>query len=106
MSAEIINNLRNFLLFIFKVYLKYWFTAPNASSAPRNDLSLLKSINKYSSENIEVSTFMVMDDEVNNKDKLKIATNLINKKSSTNEKRITYSNNILKMQLHDFISIE
>lgn len=43
-NSTIINNLRRFILFVLKVYLKCWFMSNNAITAPRQDLNMLKQI--------------------------------------------------------------
>lgn len=125
MTPSLLSNLKNFLLFIFKIYLKHWFTAANAISAPLNDLTLLKSIKKYDKENADVSVsannvfgrhlwylntklaaLAFFDDKINNNEKIKMVYNLNNKKNTANEKRISFSNDLLKMQLSDFISTQ
>jgi len=41
------KGLRDAAVFVVHVYLKAWFTAPLPTSAPRNDLNLLKSLHTY-----------------------------------------------------------
>jgi hypothetical protein len=49
------RGLRDICTFIVVVYLKAWYTAPFATSAPRNDLLLLQLLVQYEKENATVS---------------------------------------------------
>lgn len=44
LDEKIINGVRDFLIFVFKVYITAWFTSTNAICASANDLILLKKI--------------------------------------------------------------
>ena len=48
-------GVQNICLFVVKLYLKFWFQAASAVSAPRNDLLFLTEIDKYAEENKDVS---------------------------------------------------
>jgi len=47
LTAHKISSLRQFHMFVIKVYLKAWFTCLCASSAPQNDLQLLCELQSY-----------------------------------------------------------
>lgn len=47
LDQGLLNAIRAMLLFYFKVYLKNWFTATDATSAPRKDLQLLKELKAF-----------------------------------------------------------
>jgi len=49
-------GLQRFTVFVMKVYLKAWFTCQCATSAPRNDLSLLRNIEAYKVLDAPVAT--------------------------------------------------
>ena len=48
-------GIRDICIFTVYLYLKTWFTAPSAISAPWNDLELLKNIDKYKSVKTDIS---------------------------------------------------
>lgn len=58
-SIEITENERlcilEFSLFVIIVYLKPWFSARQAASAPSQDIKLLKQLDLYKSQNVNVS---------------------------------------------------
>ena len=49
-------GLRDMNIFLAKIYLKYWFQAPVAATAARNDLQLLQQLNAYPHRNISEAT--------------------------------------------------
>lgn len=49
-------GLRDLNIFLAKVYLKFWFLAPMASKAARNDLHLLQQLHAYPQRNISAVT--------------------------------------------------
>ena len=49
-------GLRDLNIFLAKVYLKFWFLAPMASTAARNDLQLLQQLHTYPQNNISAAT--------------------------------------------------
>lgn len=49
------NGLREMCKFTVNLYLKAWFTAPLATSAPRNDLRLLNDLYQYEKQNKNIS---------------------------------------------------
>lgn len=51
-----LSGLRRFNVFLMKVYLKTWFTCQCPTSAPRNDLSLLRNIEAYKTLDASVAT--------------------------------------------------
>lgn len=119
-----LNGLRDFLLFVCNIYLKYWYLAPIASSAPRNDLNLLKDLVAYRNENAEMSSnilkvflrhtwyvneqliaLSLFDNEVCSAEKRKMVMNLNKKGSSKMLKRVDIKEGeIMKKELHDFVS--
>lgn len=44
MSAMDLNNIRQFLLFAIKVYVKFWFQTSFARLAPNNDLLFIQEV--------------------------------------------------------------
>jgi len=51
-SGEVLEGLKTFNVFIVKVYIKYWFTSPNAASAPTNDLNFINDLKAYDNKTI------------------------------------------------------
>ena len=49
------KGLQHMCIFIVRIYLKAWISAPEASGAPYNDLLLLKSLLEYSSIHSAIS---------------------------------------------------
>ena len=49
------KSLEDICHFICFIYIKHWYTAPDAESAPRNDLALLKSLNSYQEQNKQIA---------------------------------------------------
>lgn len=120
-----LNELKQFLIFICKVYIKSWFSATSAPCAPNNDLNLIKKLDGYKIQNAflssetlktfgrhlwylspQLAVMALFDNEVTVEVKTKMINNLKNKKCNKNENRIAYSEQILKMELQDFISSE
>lgn len=50
------QGLRDLNIFLAKVYVKYWFLAPKANTAARNDLQLLQQLDGYHKHNIGAAT--------------------------------------------------
>lgn len=46
LKANEITKLRKFCIFVLLYYIKFWFRAPKAASAPRNDLDFIKNLSK------------------------------------------------------------
>lgn len=55
LTAQETEGLRHICAFIVGFYVKAWFTAPNAVSAPYNDLTLLQKFIQYEHVNAAVS---------------------------------------------------
>lgn len=53
------KGLKNLSIFIVCLYVKAWFLAPLASTAPAQDLQFLKQLHAYKVENSEISTVTV-----------------------------------------------
>ena len=53
------EGIRNICKFGVRIYVKAWFTAPSAISAPRLDLQLVKDIEKYKQENVTISSVAI-----------------------------------------------
>ena len=51
LTAREKRGLRDVCIFIVKVYMQSWFTAPAAVSAPSNDLTLIKTLYNYKNDN-------------------------------------------------------
>jgi hypothetical protein len=49
------SSLRDICCFAVSIYIKHWFSAPYAASAPRNDLNLLKSLHNYKTTNENIA---------------------------------------------------
>ena len=56
LTAKECNGLRDLNIFLVKTYLEFWFLAPVASTAARNDLQLLKQLDAYPQRNIGTAT--------------------------------------------------
>ena len=52
LKPEVLEGLKTFNIFIVKVYIKYWFTSPNAASAPINDLNFINYLKVYENKTI------------------------------------------------------
>lgn len=123
LAENVINNIRNFLIFIFKIYLKHWFMAPYAASAPQNDLNLYKMIDSYKidDENIshetkktfsrhlwylneELAGLAFFDDDVDENIKLQMVKNMLTKNGNGNDVRFDPATNILNKELPDFVT--
>ncbi|ESN92854.1 hypothetical protein HELRODRAFT_164985 [Helobdella robusta] len=50
-----LTSIGHFYTFVLKVYIKSWFTSPCASSAPNNDLLLLRELENYKKTNKAVA---------------------------------------------------
>ena len=50
------KNLEEVCKFIASIYVKHWFSASDAASAPRNDLHLLKSLQDYRNINEKIAS--------------------------------------------------
>ena len=59
LSAREAKGLKDFCMFAVSIYLKAWVTAPLPSSAPRNDLELLKAVLKYEDIHPNISKAVV-----------------------------------------------
>lgn len=59
LNAREANGLKDFSIFAVSIYLKAWITAPLPSSAPRNDLELLKAMLKYEDTHPNISKSVV-----------------------------------------------
>lgn len=46
-EGEYHSQLKRFVLFVLRIYIKVWYDAPLATSAPRNDLNFMKSVKEY-----------------------------------------------------------
>jgi len=44
---EVLEGLKTFNVFIVKVFIKYWFTPPNAASVPTNDFNFINDLKAY-----------------------------------------------------------
>jgi len=51
-----LSSLRDFNVFVVRIYLKAWYTAPCPDTAPRTDLNLVKDLQVYKSINERVAT--------------------------------------------------
>ena len=56
LTAREEKGLRNVCLFVVLLYIKIWFTAPSAASAPKNDLAFLKALAGYDIVNSAVAS--------------------------------------------------
>lgn len=55
LTARESSALGEFCVFVVKVYMKAWYTCTNASSAPGNDLQLLRDLHSYKEVNEAIS---------------------------------------------------
>jgi len=56
LTARESRGLLRLNIFLAKVYIKFWFQAPVASTAPRNDLKLLQLLHSYPDRDISADT--------------------------------------------------
>jgi hypothetical protein len=54
-TAKEEKGLTEICWFSVSIYIKHWFSAPSAASAPRNDLCLLKNLNNYKTTNEQLA---------------------------------------------------
>lgn len=54
-----LKELRRFITFILRVYIKYWFTCQIPTIAPKNDLNLLKELVQYNSVDSRLGNILV-----------------------------------------------
>ena len=52
LTAHQEKGLKRVKLFVVQVYMKAWFTAPSSVQSPRNDLELLKNLQRYKDSNV------------------------------------------------------
>lgn len=119
-----IKGIKDVCIFIVRIYIKYWFQAPCASSAPKNDLQLLKDLVAYEKINYslakaamkkimghlwylseELVAFAFFDNEVSLKTKQRMVTALETPGIEDSPKRPTLDYDlILAKNLEDFVS--
>ncbi len=56
LSVRELSGLRDFSVFVLKIYLESWYTAACAATAPQNDLNLLRKLQKYKTTNETIAT--------------------------------------------------
>lgn len=56
MSEHEEQNVRDLSIFILRIYLTAWFTAPCAALTPFSDIKLIQDFDNYKNGNIVVST--------------------------------------------------
>ncbi|CAM4573541.1 unnamed protein product [Leuciscus chuanchicus] len=56
LTARESRGLLRLNIFLAKIYIKFWFQAPVAATAPRNDLQLLQSLHSYPDRDISTDT--------------------------------------------------
>ena len=56
LTARESSGLLRLNIFLAKIYIKFWFQAPVAATAPRNDLQLLQLLDSYSDRNLSEAT--------------------------------------------------
>lgn len=118
------KGLREICIFTVLIYIKYWFQAPSACSAPRNDLELLKDLKKYEDVNPviarkainkvcghlwyvseELIALSFFDDKVGNETKKKMVEALKKEGADFCPKRINVDiENIGNKNLEDFVT--
>lgn len=117
-------GVRNISLFVVKVYMRFWFQASSAVSAPRNDLLFLKEIDNYSRDNADISSIALkkllqhlwylseelvilalFDDEVSNEIKRSMVQALERTGEEYPSKRITLDPKLIHTkELADFVT--
>lgn len=117
------KGLQEICIFTVLIYIKYWFQAPSASSAPKNDLELLKDLKKYEKVNPDIArkamnkicghlsyvseelALSFFDDKVTNETKNKMVEALKKQGAEFCPKRITVDvENICDKNLEDFVT--
>jgi len=123
LNAREQSSLSQFNTFVLMVYLWSWFTAPCASSAPRNDLHLLKELESYKKINSDVANAAIksfsghlwylseslvglalFDSKVPPATKSAMVAALDNKASADHPRRIAFNSKRHEKQLSDFVS--
>ena len=56
LTARESNGLLRLNIFVVRIYIKFWYQAPMASTAPRNDLKLLQLLHSYPDRDISAAT--------------------------------------------------
>lgn len=126
--SEVEEKLRDVCIFIVKLYLKAWFTAPLAHKAPNCDLEFAKKVIEYEKIDSDISDAVLdkiknhlwyltpenaalsfFDDEVSTDEKRKMVEALA-KENSSNEgiKRLKLSDlkDLQKKEISDFINTD
>jgi hypothetical protein len=118
------KGLRDISCFAVEVYLKSWFTAPAATSAPRMDLQLLKSLQLYKEKDQRIATAALkkmlnhlwyiseelvalafFDEDVTLETKNKMRDALQNPSEPNHAKRTTIDTEVIEIrQLEDFVT--
>lgn len=118
-DSEYETNLLRFVLFVVRIYLKGWYNAPSATSAPSNDLKFVESLRTYGDEEISQTTYKkitnhlwylseinvclaLFDDTVDNNVKKAMLANFSKQSDGKNMKRVKKFNPNSKLQ--DFVS--
>lgn len=124
LSPEIMNGIREFVCFILKIYIKYWFTCENAINAPKNDIDFLNDINGYKNVNELLSAAALkamsrhswylnehnialafFDKRIDSSIKKKMVLNLSKESSNTFTPRPTITlQKHKKLNIYDFVS--
>lgn len=119
------KKLEDVCLFIVSIYIRHWFSAPNAASAPRNDLTLLKSLHNYKSINAQIAdaalhkvknhlwylseeliALSFFDDEIGIETKEKMKDSLEKPAEPGPPKKIQIDlNTIINLNIEDFVTI-
>lgn len=120
-----IDQIKRFLLFVFKIYIKIWFTCSISITAPRSDLQTLKNLELlreslpisscvaiqkfknhlwYLSSTLIALAFFDCDVPIEEKEKMVENLNRIEQPNNINRLILGKNINILNSRLSDFVS--
>ncbi|XP_050530606.1 uncharacterized protein LOC126899603 [Daktulosphaira vitifoliae] len=130
LSIKELNNIRSLCIFITSLYIKQWFSAPNAALAPNLDLQFIKNIIDYEPIDKDISKVVLkkisghlwylvsetaamafFDDDLCEDTKIKMVNSLNNREEDpcTNKRIVVGVNEIYDFKnknIDDFISTE
>ncbi|CAL9702276.1 unnamed protein product [Knipowitschia caucasica] len=118
------KGIRDICLFTVRLYITAWYRSPEATSAPRLDLQLLKDLDAYKTQHPEISKIAVkklqghlwylseelvalafFDDEVRPETKVKMVQSLNNVSDQIPMKRATVDCSVIQeKKLEDFVT--
>ena len=122
LTACELSSLGHFNTFVIKVYLKAWFTYACASSAPQNDLQLLRELDSYKKTHeaiakaaiksfsghlwylSEILVGLAFFDSAVSAEVKSAIVKALDKKTADHPRRIAFNSTVPQKQLSDFVS--